>query len=162
MRGKKTAIRLMGWMMGIEPTTTGATIRGSTTELHPPLTKAHLITSDWKTNTDTYLIGTPSRTRTRNLRLRRPLLYPVELWAHMMYPKNTDEHLTTTKIWRSRLTPSVLGKWSGWRDSNPRHPAPKAGALPDCATSRLLALDAAACPVSSEAYITISDFKVNT
>ncbi len=27
----------MGWMMGIEPTTTGATIRGSTTELHPPL-----------------------------------------------------------------------------------------------------------------------------
>ena len=27
----------MGWMMGIEPTTTGVTIRGSTTELHPPL-----------------------------------------------------------------------------------------------------------------------------
>ena len=26
--------------------------------------------------------------------------------------------------------------WSGWRDSNPRHPAPKAGALPDCATPR--------------------------
>ena len=26
----------MGWMMGIEPTTTGATIRSSTTELHPP------------------------------------------------------------------------------------------------------------------------------
>ncbi len=29
----------MGWMMGIEPTTTGATIRGSTTELHPPQPK---------------------------------------------------------------------------------------------------------------------------
>ncbi len=27
--------------------------------------------------------------------------------------------------------------WSGWRDSNPRHPAPKAGALPDCATPRI-------------------------
>ena len=26
----------MGWMMGIEPTTIGTTIRGSTTELHPP------------------------------------------------------------------------------------------------------------------------------
>jgi hypothetical protein len=26
--------------------------------------------------------------------------------------------------------------WSGWRDSNSRHPAPKAGALPDCATPR--------------------------
>ena len=25
---------------------------------------------------------------------------------------------------------------SGRRDSNPRHPAPKAGALPDCATPR--------------------------
>ena len=32
--------------------------------------------------------------------------------------------------------------WSGWRDSNSRHPAPKAGALPDCATPRL--------PVSEE------------
>jgi hypothetical protein len=28
---------LMGWMMGFEPTTTGITIRDSTTELHPPL-----------------------------------------------------------------------------------------------------------------------------
>ena len=27
---------VMGWMMGLEPTTTGVTIRGSTTELHPP------------------------------------------------------------------------------------------------------------------------------
>ena len=27
-------------------------------------------------------------------------------------------------------------RWSGWRDSNSRHPAPKAGALPDCATPR--------------------------
>jgi hypothetical protein len=26
--------------------------------------------------------------------------------------------------------------WSGRRDSNPRPPAPKAGALPDCATPR--------------------------
>src|SRR5881394_4057920 len=26
--------------------------------------------------------------------------------------------------------------WSGWRDSNPRHLAPKASALPDCATPR--------------------------
>ena len=29
------------------------------------------------------------------------------------------------------------GKWSGMRDSNPRHPAPKAGALPGCANPRL-------------------------
>ena len=30
----------------------------------------------------------------------------------------------------------TLALWSGWRDSNSRHPAPKAGALPDCATPR--------------------------
>ena len=29
------------------------------------------------------------------------------------------------------------GKWSGMRDLNPRHPAPKAGALPDCANPRM-------------------------
>ena len=31
--------------------------------------------------------------------------------------------------------------WSGWRDSNPRHPAPKAGALPGCATPRMWKVD---------------------
>ena len=40
-----------------------------------------------------------------------------------------------------RRTPgraTVTGKnWSGQRDSNSRHPAPKAGALPDCAMPRL-------------------------
>ena len=32
-----------------------------------------------------------------------------------------------------------LGKWSGREDSNLRPPAPKAGALPDCATPRQVA-----------------------
>lgn len=39
------------------------------------------------------------------------------------------------------------GRWSGRQDSNLRHPAPKAGALPDCATprrSRALAVKSAA------------------
>ena len=32
---------------------------------------------------------------------------------------------------------AVIGnKWSGRRDLNPRPPAPEAGTLPDCATSR--------------------------
>ena len=31
----------------------------------------------------------------------------------------------------------TLTLWSGWRDSNSRHPAPKAGALPDCAIPRM-------------------------
>ena len=59
--------------------------------------------------------GAPDRTRTCNLRLRRPLLYPVELRAQK---------------------PQWV-KWSGQRDLNPRHPAPKAGALPDCAMPRI-------------------------
>ena len=35
----------------------------------------------------------------------------------------------------------VVDGWSGWRDLNSRHPAPKAGALPDCATPRKEDLD---------------------
>ncbi len=30
------ALAKLGWMMGLEPTTTGITSRGSTIELHPP------------------------------------------------------------------------------------------------------------------------------
>ena len=56
--------------------------------------------------------GASGRTRTCYPRLRRPMLYPDELRTH------------------ARKT------WSGQRDSNSRHPAPKAGALPDCAIPR--------------------------
>ena len=58
-----------------------------------------------------YQAGTPGRNRTCNLRLRRPLLYPVELQAHGQY-------------------------WSGQLDSNQRPSAPKADALPGCAIPR--------------------------
>jgi hypothetical protein len=72
----------------------------------PPLSpiKHYRESISWK------VFGTPDRTRTCDLRLRRPLLYPAELRAQ--------------------------NKWSGRQDSNLRPPAPKAGALPDCATPR--------------------------
>ncbi len=38
-----------------------------------------------------------------------------------------------------------FGKWSGRRDSNPRPSAPKADALPDCATPRLFQFIALGC-----------------
>ena len=38
----------------------------------------------------------------------------------------------------SRQRSRSLAMWSGRRDLNPRPPAPKAGALPDCATPRFL------------------------
>src|SRR5215208_2601101 len=37
--------------------------------------------------------------------------------------------------WRD-VSPQHLATTSGWRDLNPRPPAPKAGALPSCATPR--------------------------
>ena len=56
----------MGWLMGLEPTTDGTTIRCSTIELQPP-----------------FLNGTPERIRTSDPQLRRLLLYPAELQAHI-------------------------------------------------------------------------------
>ncbi len=64
--------------------------------------------------------GTPGEARTPDLWLRRPPLYPTELRAQSSSRRET------------RLT--LIG--SGRRDLNPRHPAPKAGALPGCATPR--------------------------
>src|SRR6185312_2891513 len=57
----------MGWPMGLEPTTTGITIRDSTLELRPP--------------SCTQRYGLPGGTRTHNPQLRRLVLYPVELRA---------------------------------------------------------------------------------
>src|SRR5205807_9838625 len=51
---------------------------------------------------------------THNPQLRRLVLYPVEL----------------------RAAAGTLDPWSGWRDLNSRHLAPKASALPGCATPR--------------------------
>ena len=63
-----------------------------------------------------WCIGPPERTRTSDLRIRSPLLYPAELQAEVS---------------------SERCRWSGREDLNLRPPAPKAGALPDCATPRL-------------------------
>src|SRR5258706_2687084 len=71
-------------------------------------------TAELRPPLSSWATGTPDRIRTCYPRLRRPVLYPDEL--------------------RALLDPD--SRWSGWRDSNPRHLAPKASALPDCATPR--------------------------
>ncbi len=53
------------------------------TELRPPLHLTFYSLPDQQ-----HATGTPGRNRTRNLRLRRPLLYPIELRAHCYPPLN--------------------------------------------------------------------------
>ena len=62
----RVAFEFLGWLMGFEPTTTGITIQDSTAELQPPLRSTS---------------GAPDRIRTCYPRLRRPVLYPIELRA---------------------------------------------------------------------------------
>ena len=71
----------LGWEMGLEPTTPGTTIRCSN-----QLSYTHHIL---RTSTGIHRrsrqegVGTPEGTRTPGLLLRRQLLYPTELLAHI-------------------------------------------------------------------------------
>ena len=126
-RGRKK----LGWLMGFEPTTTGITIRDSTPELQPPPRKP--VRPAWEAGVVRAPLpgsGAPDRTRTCYPRLRRPVLYPNELRA----PVGRGERLWHVDD-RSNTSAPALG-WSGWRDLNSRHLAPKASALPGCATPR--------------------------
>ena len=66
----------LGWTMGLEPTTTGITIRYSN-----QLSYAHHCQKSTGVLPEPACDGAPDRTRTCNRRLRRPMLYPVELRA---------------------------------------------------------------------------------
>ncbi len=72
--------------------------------------------------------GAPGRTRTCGPQLRRLLLYPPELRAQFKGPGQS--------ALPSRPARNPSPTWSGREDLNLRHPAPKAGALPGCATPR--------------------------
>src|SRR5438093_2095322 len=66
--------------------------------------------------------GAPERIRTSDPQLRRLVLYPAELQARKIPMGGRNNRI-----------------WSGREDLNLRPPAPKAGALPDCATPREVA-----------------------
>src|SRR5581483_2314574 len=68
--------------------------------------------------------GLPGGIRTPDPRLRRPLLYPAELQAVVLRIREDAQN-------------SPAAPRSGRLDLNQRPPAPKAGALPGCATPRL-------------------------
>ena len=126
-------------MTGLEPATTGATVQCSTIELHPPSRvrlpagakrRAYAGTRDITTDYLAWNRGqtaerrartrgrsAPGGSRTPDLRIRSPPLYPAELQAH-------------------QIKSGGAGTNSGREDLNLRPPAPKAGALPGCATPR--------------------------
>src|SRR6185437_6466778 len=95
---------ILGWLMGIEPTTTGITIRDSTTELQPP-SEIH--------------------------RLKRARV-PVAEDTAMACPTGIEPVTPSLEGWCSirlsyghhsnRILPQISTNWSGWRDLNSRHP----------------------------------------
>src|SRR5690606_2988758 len=136
------------WMMGLEPTTLGTTIRCSNQLSYTH--QAGLIDSSrhernvpqTEGRPRTPAIGAPGRTRTLDLPLRRRLLYPAELLVHAAtclagpllagLPRVGER---TPTVWQRRAgaevtAPARTDRWSGSRDSNSRHTAWKAVALP--------------------------------
>ena len=68
---------------GLEPTNDGVKVRCLTTWLYPIIIKAS---------------GEPIGIRTLDTRLRRPLLYPTELWTHTKFENGADDENRTHAI----------------------------------------------------------------
>ena len=82
----------MGWVMGLEPTTLGTTIRCSN-----QLSYTHHIVYPMEN-------GTPEGTRAPGLLLRRQLLYPAELLAHFYGAGDGNRtHATSLEGWDSTI-----------------------------------------------------------
>ena len=75
--------------------------------------------------------GAGDGTRTRNNQLGRLMLYQLN-YARRAAPRRSESIAPDAA---ERLA-GMEERWSGRPDSNRRPPAPKAGALPDCATAR--------------------------
>src|SRR5882672_782112 len=107
----RSASQEMGWPMGLEPTTTGITTLDSTFELRPPLRSC--------------LLACPTR-----LELVTPSL---EGWCSIRLSYGQSASKPQYCVQKN------ANSWSGREDLNLRHLAPKASALPGCATPRKLA-----------------------
>ena|GEM_PF-4251145 len=85
------------------------------------------------------LYGERARNRTSNLVVKSHLLCLLSYTPHV-YGADCRSRTDDLRFTRPLLWPSELSrlKWSGWQDLNLRPSAPKADALPSCATSRNL------------------------
>ena len=83
------------------------------------------------------LYGERARNRTSNLVVKSHLLCLLSYTPHV-YGADCRSRTDDLRFTRPLLWPSELSrlKWSGWQDLNLRPSAPKADALPSCATSR--------------------------
>ena len=88
---------LMGWVKGLEPSTPGTTIRCSTQLSYP-----HHIYFRTDLNVFPNGNGTPEGTRTPDPLLRRQLLYPPELQAHMERVMGIEP---TRPAWKAGILP---------------------------------------------------------
>ena len=95
----------LGWVMGLEPTTPGTTIRCSAIELHPP----HWLFPHRESLTiiAPKSVGTPEGIRTPGLLLRRQLLYPTELLARILLEQVTRIELASP-AWKAGALTIVL------------------------------------------------------
>ena len=121
----------MGWLKGLEPSTTEITTRGSTNWAIATIDNVWDTLFWWLAA----LSGAPDRIRTCDHSLRRGVLYPAELQAHNQWWL-VHHRLGTT--WKPL-------NWSEYKDSNLGPPRPKRGALPGCAILRFLGFSVTQC-----------------
>ena len=85
----------MAGVAGLEPTNHGVKVRCLATWLYP-IIKSVCYTLSFSKN------GEPTGIRTPDTRLRRPLLYPTELWTHMERMMRIE---LTLSAWKAEVLP---------------------------------------------------------